>query len=269
MASRGRPESLARAVQSLVDNADNLDQVEIIVGCDDDDKATWDAVHNGTLPKAKYLFTERPPTLHHVINRCVEHSAGDWLVAFGDDYVAQDFGWDRAFIQAISHAPDGAVLSWDDPSHPRFPSLYAVPRKWLEYMPFADERFPFWWSDTGWSEIRRLTGLGWTVATTAASQSRGKTQSLREIGFWSQLFEATRPEREQAALAILQQCPHTFHRSALEAWQERLAVCQGMVEHWKDPLVCKHFETALAGASNPRYDETKRKALALLNKLKD
>lgn len=195
-ASRGRPESLRASIASLVDLAERPDEIEIIVGLDEDDEET---LCSELHPAAKYLISPRPLTVHHVVNTCADAARGEFLSAWGDDYLCQTRGWD---VKIDRRGTLERVMYWDDPSHPGFPSLYVVPRYMLEHWQFASDIYPYWFADTCWAEIGMALGGIERLPCKAVPSGPRVTQNIRDVAFWRDIFILQRIERIEAAMAI-------------------------------------------------------------------
>jgi hypothetical protein len=127
-ASRGRPASLAAAVGSLYDLADDPDRVHVLIAADPDDPETaaaavaagagcWTAPH-------RYGYTQ----LHLYLNALVLVAAGQWLMWFNDDARMQTQGWDTV----IRDWPRAAIL-WPAANHLPHANLFpAWPGAWSD-----------------------------------------------------------------------------------------------------------------------------------------
>ena len=102
--SRGRPESLAASIASLITLASSPAAVEVLVGADPDDPGTaeaacrsqdeWDAGWNvvcWTAPE-RYGYAQ----LHRYYNRLAAIASGEWLLLWNDDATMLTTGWDKA-----------------------------------------------------------------------------------------------------------------------------------------------------------------------------
>lgn len=92
--SRGRPDSLRRSCESLLSLAHNQDQVEILVGFDDDDPETGRVAHElgfRSIESVRHGYSQ----LHLYVNQLAELSTGDWLFLWNDDAVMETLSWDR------------------------------------------------------------------------------------------------------------------------------------------------------------------------------
>ncbi len=119
-------------------------------------------------------------------------------------------------------------MAWNDGANPGQCTLPVVSHSWLGLIgKLYDERFPFWFYDTCVEETYTFV-FGKRVYIppdlTLISQ-KGKTRSLRELGFWWDFYVATRTERLALAASIRQQLGSKLSDGALaavlEAWGRR------------------------------------------------
>jgi hypothetical protein len=94
--SRGRPVSLRATIGGLLRLADNPEAVEVLVACDPDDTATYEAAWEADA--AQVLMTgERYGyhRLHEYVNRLAGRATGVWLLLWNDDAVMITERWDK------------------------------------------------------------------------------------------------------------------------------------------------------------------------------
>lgn len=127
--SRGRPASLRRAVTSLLDTADNPDQVEVLIALDPDDDTAPAAAGLAAFPAVRF-WTAPERYGYHGLHRYCEHLAatatGKWLLLWNDDAVMQTRGWDTIIA---SHAY--AVLWPQSNVAPGCCTFPVWPRAWM------------------------------------------------------------------------------------------------------------------------------------------
>ena len=127
--SRGRPDALREATDSLLREAARPDRVEIIVGIDPDDEATaagsyMHQVRLWTAPE-RYGYTQ----LHRYLNQLAAQARGEWCMWFNDDMRMMTPGWDKVITD---HRP--AIL-WPYANHVSHANICpAWPRAWAEAM---------------------------------------------------------------------------------------------------------------------------------------
>lgn len=256
--TRNRPEGLRRLLDSIVAHAARMDAVEIIVGMDDDEvPPAWLA----ELPFPITLsHAPREQTMGRMWERLLNLSSGEIIVGVCDDLVVATDAFD-ARIRTEVRAHPNAVHFIDDEQAPNFATFPVTTRKLAQRVTqaqgfFMPPWFPFWFVDTWWDELGELIGVRRVLPVRVLMQDgKGETTSMRELGFWSHLFDVTRPMRVAVAEEITGQIIP----------QERINRCKARAAHLLDPAFIAHWEgKARAGEANPRYDAAKAEAEALL-----
>lgn len=113
MPSRGRPEMLRRAVESLWDKATNSANVEMVIGWDADDPLTDEAICKLSLadrgPVRSVCFLERLGygRIDEMYNRLAAMATGEWLLLGNDDAIMETAGWD----ERIEGVPPGVLAA--------------------------------------------------------------------------------------------------------------------------------------------------------------
>lgn len=282
--TRGRPELLAQSIGALSQRATDPDNVHIVVGVDADDSSMFNWPFDQRDFRCNtWLYTnERQDTVgkkYNDLSKAADEPS-DLYMAWADDVEMLTDGWDDLlrdaarkfhFKETSNYRHAGVVYS--SHSDGPFPALYCMNHLFLEAQgAFAPEWFPNWWCENWTDEIatlsRRIVWLD-TIETKEIG-GRGKPQGLRDLQFWAQFFEATRPlrlavvDRLNAELPVWQQ-----HQLALER--------EGFIRYFTDrnsPLLnaenAKHFEETLLAAqpADERYLRAKAKAEAWLKEQK-
>jgi glycosyltransferase involved in cell wall biosynthesis len=92
--TRGRPELLEKSLKSLIDRASNPEDIEIMLGLDEDDTATIDYIKETIAPYLQDKGVEaranifKPlgyENLHTYVNTLAGASMGEWLFFWNDD----------------------------------------------------------------------------------------------------------------------------------------------------------------------------------------
>jgi len=136
--SRGRTEQLARSVNSLIDLAQEPEDIQWCFGFDNDDSESFAYFQTYVLPKiqesgAKYTCLGFEPMgyarLHEYVNQLAHTSTGKWMVFWNDDAIMRTANWDTT----IKSQGDRFCLQAFE-THNKHPySIFPiVPRKWLE-----------------------------------------------------------------------------------------------------------------------------------------
>lgn len=147
--SRGRPDSLARSVASLRDNANCA--VQVLVAADPDDPATaQNTVADKTVVAAqRYGYSK----LHRYFNELAELADGGWLLLWNDDALMLTKDWD-ATIEAL---PRGVLVAHvQSQLSPAMSCFPAVRREAVDAVGGFCPHTPH--ADTYWQQIGQLTG---------------------------------------------------------------------------------------------------------------
>lgn len=129
--SRGRPESLAASVASLIALASDQAAVEVLVGADPDDPQTagrdwtaeWEAgrnIESWTAPE-RYGYAQ----LHLYYNHLAAMARGEWLLLWNDDAQMLTGDWDKV----ISEQAPGVLWPGSNQGQYYFP---AWPKAWSD-----------------------------------------------------------------------------------------------------------------------------------------
>lgn len=127
--TRGRPEMLAKFVDSAFKTADNPHGVEFIVRIDDDD-TSYD---NWIYPSQVKI--EKGPRKNLAEMFEWERGAGPYYFNGSDDLIFHTKGWDTKVIEAFDKYPDKIALVYGDDGNPNETtniSLAFVHRNWIE-----------------------------------------------------------------------------------------------------------------------------------------
>jgi hypothetical protein len=138
--TRARTEALSRSIKSLIDLADNYQQIQIMLAFDRDDtvgqeyfKATLqpylDSV--GAVYTAMLFDPLGYIRLNVYNNRLVEKTDSDWIVVWNDDAVMETQGWDTEILKYNGDFKLLAFHTHNDHPYSIFPIL---PRKWYDLL---------------------------------------------------------------------------------------------------------------------------------------
>lgn len=143
--SRGNPKALRRAVESLIGNARNPSQVEVILKIDDGDGDTRREVDNlrFTYPTVDIDVVCTPRgrgyfDIHNWLNMMAARSHGDWLFILNDDSVMETQYWDELLcyctVETCWHnCPQDVFLLWVNiPNRPGAIDFFLLRRKVFE-----------------------------------------------------------------------------------------------------------------------------------------
>jgi len=135
--TRGRKEALLTSIKSLYDLADNPNQVEVILGMDDDDVEHIEYVNSNIISQfpnvSLYQFRRLGYRRFHMyINTLAGLSKGDWIMVWNDDAIMQTKQWD-AIVRSYEnqHVPLLRPIVPGLTDHP-FSIFPIVQREWFE-----------------------------------------------------------------------------------------------------------------------------------------
>jgi len=227
--TRGRPALLAQALAALTANTEDKTNTVVVVASDDDD-STISQLHSKMNNVTIYhTVAPREDTLGAKYNRAalVAFAPADAYIQHADDQVIETPGWDARVREALQ-AFDDARLSATAPgllyfglgagTMPANMVVNEAMRRSLGYM--FPPYFPQWWHETWLDEVGWLSGRILWVPEIACrgiapeNGGRGRTKSLRDLAFWADFFQRTRPLRVAQAQAILDAGPDPAYRLA-------------------------------------------------------
>jgi hypothetical protein len=138
--TRGRTEMLRRSVQSLIDLADNYQQIQFMFAFDRDDAVGQEYFKTSLKPyldsvRAVYTAMVFEPLgyirLHVYNNKLAEKTDSDWLVIWNDDAVMETQGWDTEITKYTGDFKLLAFHTHNDHPYSIFP---IIPRKWYDLL---------------------------------------------------------------------------------------------------------------------------------------
>jgi hypothetical protein len=111
--TRERPELVKRLVQSIVDTASHLEDIEIVLCVDDDDLASQD-IEEDQLYIQK-VTVSKGSTMGSLNRACFNASSGRYVILMNDDVVIRTKDWDQMVSSALSqYTDDIALIHVDD-----------------------------------------------------------------------------------------------------------------------------------------------------------
>lgn len=142
--SRGRSTTLERSIKSLIDTADSPEQLQFILGFDDDDQESSQYFIDNIVPiieqsGASYMVLEFKPmgygALNLYLNKMALHAQAPWWVFWNDDAVMLDSGWDTV----ISSETKFCIQAFETHNHHPYSIFPIVPRQWFEQLGHLSE----------------------------------------------------------------------------------------------------------------------------------
>lgn len=155
--SRNRPDSLRCSLDSLLENADEPDQVELLVAIDPDDSVTVEMLTGYDCPNSIVWVTSERfgyARLNEYYEGLYQRSSGERVVLWNDDAIMTTRGWD-AEIEAM----DPAILVGDLQNNlsPEFVCFPAVHRNAVEALGSYTLSSPH--VDSLWQDVGRALGV--------------------------------------------------------------------------------------------------------------
>jgi hypothetical protein len=164
--SRNRPQGLRELCDSLFNNANNPNQIEVIVYFDLDDSYIPEYVeyfNELTLKYTNPVKTIIGPklVLSDYPNKLLQIASSDIFMNLGDDMRCRAKGWDEIIIEAINEYPDKINFVYVDDGYwgPNLASHHIIHRNYVEclgyfYPPFFD----FGYSDAWMFQVAQKVG---------------------------------------------------------------------------------------------------------------
>jgi hypothetical protein len=138
--TRGRTDALDRSVYSLIDNAQNMDNVQLMFGFDKDDTVGLTHFKNNLKPEldrreVDYVAVQFNRLGYININRygniLAEHASADWYMFWNDDAIMETKEWDRIIGEHTGEFKLLAVHTHNDHPYSIFP---IVPAEWMDIL---------------------------------------------------------------------------------------------------------------------------------------
>jgi hypothetical protein len=266
--SRGRPDSLCRAVSSLA-----YGDVEIIVGLDEDDPSARDAEDLvSTFPGVRCCINPRQPTLGALFNLLALQADADWLVPFPDDYTIDQPNWAEITHQTLLTLPSkmGVAYLWD-PLYPHFATFPIVSKDAIAmqgfYMP---EFFQFLFGDTWWNEVGVMSGMILpSPASVAVKADTGNIHNYRNLKLWATLFEKTRPMRQDLAIRMIRKAmgDQSDADYLIATMEDRIESLKELQAPFMTDEFCNKWDGIGDGFPHPHYAALEAKTLAFMERM--
>jgi hypothetical protein len=203
LATRGRPEQVVDTITKSTPNL-VLPNTVFMVHVDADDKATLAALGKAPLDKRiKVTVGPREDTIAAKWNRALNEPGDLYLVAADDDpYITPDY--DAKLLDAGKLFPDGLGMVYGRMANASFSGVVAPTARLTEKLGHIfPELFPYWFVDHWTDDLARLIGrLSFADVRTDQSKA-GKTQEMREPGWWATFFDAAYLMRRKIARGII------------------------------------------------------------------
>jgi hypothetical protein len=265
LATRGRPAQLLETLKRHMACMSRPDTL-MIVQADSDDLATLAALSDAQLdPRVRVNVAKRPDSVAAKWNRALSEPADVYLKSADDDpYVTPDL--DEKILQAASIFPDGIGMVYGRMANASFPGVISHTAKWCEKFGWMEpEYFPYWFSDHWTDDIGRIINRIAFADVTTDQSKVGRTQELREPGWWATWFDAAYLMRRAQALKVVND-----PEFRTPDWQKKILLTHApLIEfrsRWINDTVraqARQLE-AWAGPPDERYKRIKQQAVDMV-----
>ena len=203
--SRGRPLDMVASAISLIRLSSGVHDVTITLGIDEDDPATKRmAFELCKLEGCQALVADRHCGLGDLVNSLCEATPEDAaFILWSDRISVTTLGWDQELALGCMQYPNRPI--WLDSVHLAGAGQFILPPAWRAIQgPPCPPLYPFWFIDTAVEEIDAYVhGFPRIALVAKAAGPRGfKTNRMRDVEFWIDLFQAQRAERLRQAEMI-------------------------------------------------------------------
>lgn len=136
--TRGRTAQLSRSLIGLLEKAEDLNSIQVLLGLDNDDTAGVTHFQEELQPQlddmgVHYTAMAFDPMgysrLHDYVNTLARASSADWMFFWNDDAVMESDNWDTEICRYTGQFKLLAVHTHNDHPYSIFP---IVPRAWLD-----------------------------------------------------------------------------------------------------------------------------------------
>lgn len=272
LATRGRPAQLLDTIKRSVVNL-SLPNTVMMVMVDRDDKPTIEALmHEKLDPRVDVVVADREDTIAGKWNRALKEPADLYLVAADDDpYVTP--AYDAKLLEAAKLFPDGIGMVYGRMANASFSGVVAPTVRFTEKLGHIfPEYFPYWFVDHWTDDVARMI-CRLSFADVRTDQSRvGKTQEMREPGWWATFFDAAYLMRRKIAHDIISNDDFQSPQ-----WHKDILLRHHPLIEYRSRWINDHVRAmgrqleAQSNLSNadPRYQRVRQKAVEMIPHLLD
>jgi hypothetical protein len=208
--SRRRPALLRQALDGTASLVKDKHRVVISLALDADDAESTE-FHSLTSVKGVSVITTVEPrerSLGAKYNRAARAAPADIYLQHADDQCFKTPDWDEVLRDYAARYDGEPGLVYIGAGAGVMPGAMAVTAAFAEALGgMFPEHFPQWWHETWNDEIGWMTGRILRIPPSEANVEnlggRGRTMSIRDVNFWADFFNRTRPIRAAQAQAIL------------------------------------------------------------------
>jgi hypothetical protein len=215
MATRARPEMLAEELATLKANTRQKDKLAVWLYVDDDDEITRKAVESGRFADldfpVQWHFGPRPPALgqaHQALWNASGRASEIYMISC-DDARFDTPGWDEIVRRTFAAYADGIMLAFaHDPNtgdQATYPFIGWGFLSVLGYERVFPGIFAFWFDDKWVEQIAQMANryAKIPIVINPIGGSKGKTQRMRCVPFWTRFFQLLLVERKQCSSELI------------------------------------------------------------------
>ncbi len=282
-ATRGRPEMLGESFQSLRASTVRKEKTHLWIYVDEDDEVTRKAIEAKTIPDpglpVHWHIAPRTAGLgqiHQALWSASGKASEVYMFASDKSHFATP-GWDEVIRKKAAAHPDGVMLAFaHDPNTADQGTYPILGWNWIQTLGyFFPGYFPFWFDDLWMDQIGRMVGRfeKLPIVIAPVGGTRGRTQRMRNVPFWTRFFQLMLPEREDAArrlIAAMHPQDEAARNAALKAMAEVAARLAQEQENFSDAygVFQEERHTAVSPEErnrfNPLYFKLETQAVARL-----
>jgi hypothetical protein len=240
--TRGRTTALERSVKSLLDNATNKNDLQLLLGLDTDDTEGLTFFHKTLEPYLEsqgidYTAMSFSPMgydrLNDYVNTLAKNSDADWLFFWNDDAVMESKGWDVEIASYTGEFKLLAVHTHNDHPYSIFP---IVPREWLEVIGHLSLHSM---NDAWLSQIAFLLDIWKRIEVTVTHDRADLTGNNKDSTYNNRILLEGNPLN-----------PRDFHHPSYN--NHRMNECDRLRDYMKERgLDTSFWDTVKAGKQDP------------------
>jgi hypothetical protein len=220
--TRKRTQALINSISSLLANAADTSDIEILIAYDNDDQEsreffenTWAGFIGQCEATSKIFETERFGylRLYKYVNFLATHATGDWIMFWNDDALMLTENWDREIVKESGYW--GLLrMPCVNMNHP-FALFPIVPREWVDYFGMVSPvNHSDWWIYNVTAHIGRMKNIPVQVYHDRADVTGGNNdETFQEQSYAADGKDPTNPE----------DWSHPERQRDLQAWITKLA----------------------------------------------
>lgn len=212
LATRGRPDFLVDAFNSICATTARKDLTSLWIYVDEDDAPTRQAIERKTLPDPGIAVHWHigPQTgglgeTHQALWRA-SNGAAEIYVTTVDDARFDTPGWDEIVRAAYREHPDGLLLAFPhDPNTADQATYPILGGNWIQTIGYVyPGYFPYWFDDKWVDEVGRMAGRCVKLPFSLMPiRGKGRTKRMRNHAFWMRFYLLTLDERKEAARKLI------------------------------------------------------------------